>query len=182
MEKEKIAIMGMGYVGLTLSVVLAKNGFEVYGIEIEKEVVENLKKGEPHFHEKRLKAILRQQLRLNNLKICESFPNEKIDIYIICVGTPLKKESKTSNIDYIRDVVLNVAGHMKRGSLIILRSTIPVGTSRSVVLHLLEKQSGLKAGKDFYFAFAPERTIEGNAILELETNPQIIGGFDERSV
>jgi UDP-N-acetyl-D-mannosaminuronic acid dehydrogenase len=71
---------------------------------------------------------------------------------------------------------------MNQNSLIILRSTVPVGTSRNVVLPLLEKQSGLKAGKDFPFAFAPERTIEGNAILELETNPQIIGGFDEKSV
>ena len=174
--------MGMGYVGLTLSVVLAKNGFKVYGIEIKKEIVENLKKGIPHFHEKRLKALLRQQQKLGNLKIRESLPNAKIDIYIICVGTPLKKESGTPNIDYIRNIVVNVANHMNQNSLIILRSTVPVGTSRNVVLPLLEKQSGLQAGKDFSFAFAPERTIEGNAILELETNPQIIGGFDEKSV
>jgi UDP-N-acetyl-D-mannosaminuronic acid dehydrogenase len=87
----EIAIMGMGYVGLTLSVVLAKNGFKVYGIETKKEIVENLKGGNPHFHEKRLKALLRQQQKLGNLKICESLPNDKIDIYIICVGTPFKK-------------------------------------------------------------------------------------------
>lgn len=183
-DKKEIAIIGMGYVGLTLSVVLTKNGFKVYGIEIKKEIVENLKKGNPHFHEKRLKPLLRQQQKLGNLKIRESLPNsnDKIDIYIICVGTPLKKESRTPNIDYIRNVVVSVANHMNQNSLIILRSTVPVGTSRNVVLPLLEKQSGLKAGKDFSFAFAPERTIEGNAILELETNPQIIGGFDEKSV
>jgi UDP-N-acetyl-D-mannosaminuronic acid dehydrogenase len=182
LSKKEIAIMGMGYVGLTLSVVLAKNGFEVYGIEVKKEIVKNLKKGIPHFHEKRLKALLRQQQKLGNLEICESLPNNKIDIYIISVGTPLKKESRAPNVDYIRNVVVNVANHMNQNSLIILRSTVPVGTSRNVVLSLLEKQSGFKAGKDFSFAFAPERTIEGNAILELETNPQIIGGFDEKSV
>ena len=182
LDKKDIAIMGMGYVGLTLSVVLAKNGFKVYGIEVKKEIVENLKKGNPHFHEKRLKALLRQQQKLGNLKIRESLPNDKIDIYIICVGTPLKKESKTPDIDYIRNAVVDVANHMNKNSLIILRSTVPVGTSRNIVLPLLEKQSGLKAGKDFSFAFAPERTIEGKAILELETNPQIIGGIDEKSV
>jgi UDP-N-acetyl-D-mannosaminuronic acid dehydrogenase len=179
---KEIAIVGMGYVGLTLLVVLAKNGFEVYGIEIKKEIVENLKKGNPQFHEKRLKALLRQQQKLGNLKILESLPNDKIDIYIICVGTPLKNESRTPNMDYIMNVVVNVANHMYKNSLIILRSTVPVGTSRNIVLPLLEKQSGLKAGKDFSFAFAPERTIEGNAIAELETNSQIIGGFNEKSV
>jgi len=181
-DKKEIAIMGMGYVGLTLLVVLAKNGFNVYGIDIKKEIVENLKKGIPHFHEKRLKTLLRHQLMLGNLKICDSLPNEKIDVYIICVATPLKKESRTPNIDYIRDVMVDVANHMNQNSLIILRSTVPVGTSRNVVLPLLEKQSGLKAGKDFSLAVAPERTVEGKAILELETNPQIIGGFDEKSV
>jgi UDP-N-acetyl-D-mannosaminuronic acid dehydrogenase len=181
-DKKEIAIMGMGYVGLTLSVVFAKNGFKVYGIEVKKEIVENLKKGNPPFHEKRLKALLRQQQKVGNLKIHDSLPNDKIDIYIICVGTPLKKESRTPNIDYIKNVVVNVANHMNQNSLIILRSTVPVGASRNIVLPLLEKQSGIKAGKDFSFAFAPERTIEGNAISELETNSQIIGGFDEKSV
>lgn len=178
---KEIAIMGMGYVGLTLSVVLAKNGFKVFGIDIKKEIVENLKKGIPHFHEKRLKALLRQQQKLGNIEIHEYLPNEEIDIYIICVGTPLKKESKTPNIDYIRNVVVNVANHMNQNSLIVLRSTVPVGTSRNVVIPLLEKYSGLQVGKDFSFAFAPERTIEGNAISELEINPQIIGGFNEKS-
>lgn len=182
MNKKEIAIMGMGYVGLTLSVVLAKNGFKVYGIEVKKEIVENLKSGKPHFHETRLEALLRQQQKLGNLKIHESLPNEEIDVYIISVGTPLKKGNRTPNIDYIRNVVVNVANNLNQNSLIILRSTVPVGTSRNIVLPLLEKQSGLKAGKDFSFAFAPERTIEGNAIVELETNPQIIGGFDEKSV
>lgn len=182
MDKQKIAVMGMGYVGLTLAVVLAKNGFKVYGIEINKEIVENLKKGIPHFHEKRLDSFLRHQLMLGNLKICDSLPNEKIDVYIICVATPLKKESKTPNIDYVGNVLVNVANHMKQISLIILRSTVPVGTARNVVLPLLEKQSGLKAGEDFLLAVAPERTAEGRAIVELETNPQIIGGLDEKSV
>lgn len=174
--------MGMGYVGLTLSVVLARNGFIVYGIEVKKEIVENLKKGVPSFHETRLNILLDRVQKLGNLEIFESLPNKKIDTYIICVGTPLKKEDKTPNVDYIKNCVVDVANHTNRDSLIILRSTVPVGTSRNFVLPLLEKNSGLKAGKDFSFSFAPERTIEGKAILELETNPQIIGGFDEKSL
>jgi UDP-N-acetyl-D-mannosaminuronic acid dehydrogenase len=182
MNKKVIAIMGMGYVGLTLSVVLARKGFKIYGVETNKEVVKNLKAGIPHFHEKQLKTLLIQQQRLENLNVSESLPEEKIDVYMICVGTPLNKETKEPNLNYIRNVISDVAKHMDRGSLVILRSTVPVGASRSIVIPSLERGSGLKAGEDFSFAAAPERTIEGKAIQELEENSQIIGGFDEKSV
>jgi len=183
MYEKRIAVIGMGYVGLTLSVVLARNGFKIYGIESKKDIVQNLRSSIPYFHEARLKVLLDQVQRLGNLEICESFSSEtKIDTYIICVGTPLKKEDKTPNIEYIKNCVVDVANHMNRDCLVILRSTVPVGVSRNFVIPLLEEESGLNVGRDFSFAFAPERTIEGKAIVELETNPQIIGGFDEKSV
>jgi UDP-N-acetyl-D-mannosaminuronic acid dehydrogenase len=180
-SKKEIAVLGLGYVGLTLSVVLARRGFKVYGVDINKGIVNQLRKGEPHFYERGLEILLKQQLELRNLEIFESLPNKKIDTYIICVATPLQKKTKKPDVGYIRNVVIDVARHMDRGSLVILRSTVPVGGSRNIVLSLLEKHSGFKAGKDFSFVYAPERTIEGEAILELEKNPQIIGGFDEKS-
>lgn len=168
--------------GLTLSTVLAKSRFNVYGIETKKDVAESLKRGIPHFHEKRLKSLLIRQQEFGYLKICESLPDNRFDTYIICVGTPLVKERETPDVDHIRNCVLEVANHMGKNSLVVLRSTVPVGISRNFVLPLLEEHSGLKAGKDFSLAFAPERTVEGNAISELQTNPQIVGGFDEKSV
>lgn len=179
---KKIAIMGMGYVGLTLAVVLAKHNFCIYGIEINTSVIEQLKAGKPHFQEKGLKALLKQQMIKGNLKLNEKLPDEDMDAYIISVGTPLNKETKAPNIDYIQNVLTDVGKHMKKGALIILRSTVPVGLSKSQAIPLLEQFSGLKIGEDFSFVFAPERTIEGKALIELETNSQIIGGYDEKSI
>jgi UDP-N-acetyl-D-mannosaminuronic acid dehydrogenase len=182
MRDKKIAIMGMGYVGLTLSVVLARRGFKVYGIEINRSVAQDLKNGRPHFHENRLEVLLKEQQRLGGLEILESLPDCGIDVYIVSVGTPLKKGTKEPNMEHIKNVTSSVAVHMKKGSMVALRSTVPVGTSRNVVIPLLEEKSGLKAGRDFSFVFSPERTMEGKAILELEENPQIIGGLDEESL
>lgn len=178
-----VAVMGMGYVGLTLSVVLARNGIKVHGIEVNEEVVSQLKEGVPHFQESGLQNLLINQQRNGMLHIETMLPKDvEIDAYIISVGTPLKEGSNEPNIDYIRNVVRDVARHMSPGSLVILRSTVPVGVSRNVVIPILEEESGLKVGKDFHFSFAPERTIEGKAIIELEENSQIIGGFDQESV
>ena len=178
-----VAVMGMGYVGLTLSVVLARNGIKVHGIEVNEEVVSQLKEGVPHFQESGLQNLLINQQRNGMLDIETMLPEgEEIDAYIISVGTPLKSGSNEPNIEYIRNVVRDVARHLSPGSLVILRSTVPVGVSRNVVIPILEEESGLKVGKDFHFSFAPERTIEGKAIIELEENSQIIGGFDQESV
>jgi UDP-N-acetyl-D-mannosaminuronic acid dehydrogenase len=183
MERVKsIAVVGMGYVGLTLSVILAKHGFKVYGVEISKDVAAQLRQGIPHFKENGLQSLLQHQQRLGNLEVLDKMPDAPIDAYIISVGTPLIKESKQPNINYIQYSIADVAKHMKPGALVILRSTVPVGLSRKLVIPKLEELSGLKVGKDFSFVFAPERTIEGKALIELESNSQIIGGFDERSV
>jgi len=179
---KNIAIMGMGYVGLTLSVILAKKGFKTYGVEINKDVVNKLKRGEPHFQEKGLKALLKHQQMIGNLVIQEKLKDEDIDAYIISVGTPLLKGEKKPNTEYIKNVLKDVGKHMKKGALVALRSTVPVGLSREQAIPAIEEASGLKIGKDFSFIFAPERTAEGKALIELESNPQIIGGYDENSV
>tara|TARA_B100002052_G_scaffold298464_1_gene332020 strand:+ start:1495 stop:2856 length:1362 start_codon:yes stop_codon:yes gene_type:complete len=178
-----VAVMGMGYVGLTLSVVLARNGIKVHGIEVNEDVVSQLKSGIPHFQESGLQNLLINQQSRGMLEIESKLQDGvEIDAYIISVGTPLNKGTNEPNIDYIKNVVRDVARHMSPGSLVILRSTVPVGVSREIVIPILEHESGLKVGKEFYFSFAPERTIEGKAIIELEENSQIIGGFDQESV
>ena len=88
---KKIAILGLGYVGLTLSLVLSKKGFRVYGIENNKIVSEMLTKGVPHFYESGLKDILVVQLSNSNFSIHSNVDNLDADIYIVTVGTPLDK-------------------------------------------------------------------------------------------
>ena len=109
-----VAIMGMGYVGLTFSVVLAKRGFKVYAVEVNPDIVVSLRRGVPHFQEKGLTSLLQHQQRLGNLEVLEALPDCRIDAYVICVGTPLKQGAHEPNVDYITSVVKDVGGVAER--------------------------------------------------------------------
>lgn len=103
------------------------------------------------------------------------------DIYIITVGTPILKPSLEPDLNYVGRAATEVSKVLKKGDMVILRSTVPVGTTRDVVLPILEKGNNLQAGQDFDLAFCPERTVEGKALKELRELPQIIGGLNEQS-
>ncbi|MBF0270609.1 MAG: nucleotide sugar dehydrogenase [Magnetococcales bacterium] len=174
---DTIAVMGMGYVGMTLAVILAEIGYNVYGIEINSSVVTQLRQGNPHFFEENLDVRLRHQLARKTLHIESGVPDIPIDIFVISVGTPLLPGQHIPNLDHIQEVVKDVGKHLKKGAMVLIRSTVPMGLSRNIVLPLLERISGLKGGEDFYLAFTPERTIEGKALTELRNNPQVVGGL-----
>jgi len=176
MAVKKICIVGMGYVGLTLACVLADKGFKVYGFEIKKEVVDNLNQGLPHFHEKGLDVLLKKHLK-KNLIIGDTLPEESQDVFVISVGTPIDKQTRKPILDYVKNAASQVASVMADETLIILRSTVPVGVTRKTVKPVLDQSQ-----KKYYLAFCPERTIEGKALKELTELPQIIGGLDEGSV
>lgn len=173
---EKIGIIGMGRVGLTLALTLASAGFKVLGVEREEKIVQSLNKGKPHFYEKGLETLLKKHLENNDLRIVTKI-EEAQEAYIICVGTPIDKTTKRVIIQPLIRATEEVARWVKNEDLIVLRSTVPVGTTRNIVLPILERTQ-----KSFYLAYCPERTIEGKALLELRELPQIIGGLDERSV
>lgn len=177
-----VGILGLGYVGLTLSTVLADIGFPVVGIDRDSELIADLKKGKPHFHEKGLEKMLASvDKRPRPPQYQVGLPQPCADIYVVTVGTPIKRPSLEPNLDHVRSAAREVAGSLRRGNLVILRSTVPVGTTRNVVLPVLEQTSGLKVGVDFDLAFCPERTIEGKALRELRELPQVIGGYNEAS-
>lgn len=179
MNNNKICVMGMGYVGLTLSVVLSEVGYEVYGIDINKDVIDELRKGKPHLFEKNLKVRLQQQTRNNNIQFFTEAPDIYYGTIIISVGTPLRKENKEPDLSFLHQVINDVSHLIQKGTLVCMRSTIPVGCARSDILPVFEKISGLKVGDDFYLASTPERTVEGNALKELRENSQIVGGITE---
>ena len=177
-EPKKICVVGLGYVGLTLSVVLAEKGFQVYGVETNSGLVEQLKNGKPHFHERGLEVLLKKFIN-KNLFISTEIPQDtQMDVFIISVGTPLDKTTKKPIISHIESAVTDVAKNLRPGGLVVLRSTVPVGLTRSFVLPTLQKHQNER----FYLAFAPERTIEGKALSELKYLPQIVGGLDEESL
>ena len=179
-----VVVMGMGYVGFTLALVLADRGFQTTGFDIDQKKIDLLNDGKSYIHERGLDELFSRQLNNNFLPSAE-LPEDG-DVYIISVGTPVVQQEGMDmpgpRLDYLESASRMVGEKLKRGNLVILRSTVPVGTTREVVLPMLEEASGLKAGIDFHLSFAPERTAEGKAVKELRSLPQIIGGFNEESV
>lgn len=176
-----VEVYGLGFVGLTLSVALASRGHVVTAVDSNVELVEQLKDGKPHVHEPRLGDMLEQSLRDENLKIVSEAPNDHHRVVIIAVGTPVDQFGNVS-LKALENVCRVVGKRLQSGDLVMPRSTIPVGTCRGLVKDILEAESGLTVGRDFHLVFAPERTVEGKAIQELTSLPQIVGGYSSKCV
>lgn len=179
-RSREIMVVGLGYVGLTLALVLAENGFSVRGYDIDRNLLEQLRHKQAPFFEKGLQNFLDTHIG-HKLRLTDSLDSANADIYVITVGTPIIKATKQPNVDHIRKAVAGIGRKLKKNDLVILRSTVPLGCTRKVVLPLLEETSGLTAGEDFHLAFCPERTAEGRALEELVKLPQIVGGLDAHS-
>ena len=175
-----IGIVGLGYVGLTLGLTLADLGFRVKGYEIKKEVADSIRKGKPHFFEHGLDRLLKDHMNKNFRVVPDFNGGNNADVYFIAVGTPLDDQNKP-NLSHLASAARTTGRVLKKGDAVILRSTVPIGTTRNIVAPILEQESGLKAGEEFLLAFAPERTIEGKALEELRTLPQVIGGINRSS-
>ena len=166
-----VCVLGLGYVGLTLAATMASVGFRVWGIEIRPQVVADLRKGRPHFHEPGLQDHLSRTVESGALTVHESIPADcDATVYIITVGTPLGPNGR-ARLDMIEHTAREVAGAMPPNALVVLRSTVRLGTTRNVVAPILEA-----TGRAYDLAFCPERTLEGSALKELRTLPQIVGG------
>ncbi len=169
-----VCILGLGYVGLTLASTMAAVGFRVWGVEVRKDVVEGLRHGQPHFHEPGLADQLSRVLESGAFSVHTSVPADcQATVFIITVGTPLGADKRVRT-DMIEHVAGEVAAAMPASALVVMRSTVRLGTTRTIVAPILDA-----AGKSYDLAFCPERTLEGVAIQELRILPQIIGGGSE---
>lgn len=172
---KKVCIIGLGYVGLTLAVAMAEVGFEVYGVERDEHVVEVVRSGRAHFSELGLDERLARQVAAGRLVASCEWPQPgENSVYIITVGTPLM--NGVTNLNAIRSVTMSISGLIKSGDMVILRSTVRVGVSRELVKPILDA-----VVPNFSLAFCPERTLEGKALVELRSLPQIVGGVDNTS-
>jgi UDP-N-acetyl-D-mannosaminuronic acid dehydrogenase len=168
-----IGVIGLGYVGLTLATVLAETGSKVIGVEKRSDVVDQTNAGIPHFSEPGLPEALSRVVKAGSLVAAERLNSqESCDTYIITVGTPLSSEGIVRT-DMIEAASREVAANMRGGALVILRSTVKVGTTRDVVSPILAA-----SGERFGIAMCPERTLEGEALQELRELPQIVGADD----
>lgn len=176
-EDTSICIVGMGFVGLTLGVALADVGYNIYGVEKNPEILNQLCAGEPHFFEPGLKKSMSKNQERGKLIFSASMPdNWTGGVFIVTVGTPLL-DDLSINLSGIKSACEQINSVLNEGDLIIFRSTLAVGVTRSVALPYLNSSQ-----KGFDLAFCPERTLEGNALQELKTLPQIISGLSERAV
>lgn len=178
----RVVVVGLGFVGLTLACVSARKGFETVGIEKESSKRALLAKGEDYLGEPGLLELLAEHSgkhltfasELGNLV---DLPPGRKNIYIICVGTPLGVDNEANLADFL-NVINDLSLKIRQGDVLILRSTLPVGTTRAVA-KLVEDSTNLRVGQDFFVASAPERTVEGNAVKEISTLPQLVGGVTE---
>lgn len=171
-QNHEIAIIGLGYVGLTLATVCAEVGMDVLGAEIRPDVVDRINAGKPHFTETGLDDALSRVVSAGRLRASVGLdPDRAADVYVITVGTPLDQFGR-ARIDMIEAATRDVARNMPDGALVILRSTVKVRTSATIVAPILRA-----SGKSFDLAMCPERTLGGKALRELRELPQIVGGL-----
>lgn len=174
---EEVCIVGLGYVGLTLAVAMAEAGYRVHGVEKSERIRKCIVAGRAHFTETGLDAPLSKHIRDGRLTCRDVLPASGIaSVYIITVGTPLTKNGAV-DLHSLEDVLEGLAGVLRDDDAIILRSTVKVGTCRSFVKTKLDA-----TGRSYSLAYCPERTLEGKALQELKSLPQIVSGIDTASV
>ena len=176
---KKIVVLGIGYVGLPLAIMLAKVGYKVTGVDINKKTVKTIREGSLPIKEKHIETIfndgkVKQNFRVSD-KPCEA------DVFIVCVQSPLDSVSKLPDLSYIVSAIESINPFLKKGNLIIVESTLPPFTCRKVITPLIENGTKLKVGEDIFLAHCPERVMPGEAFYELIHNNRIIGGINPKS-
>lgn len=175
----RVGVVGLGYVGLPLAVAFARRGFKVVGLERDPRRAASLRKGRSYIEDVPSKELASLMKRGALTIDSDGASVGRLDAVLICVQTPLRK-TKEPDISGIVEVCRGLAKRIKRDTLVVLESTTYPGTTREAVLPELEA-SGLRAGKDFWLAFSPERVDPGNARWKIENTPKVVGGIDPRS-
>ena len=170
----RLGVIGLGYVGLPLTVEMAEVGFQVTGLDVDRTKVDTINAGESYIPDVATDA-LGEMVRTGRLQATQSLDTiEQLDTISICVPTPLGK-SRDPDLSYILAAVEAVGTYLRPGQLIVLESTTYPGTTLEVVLPVLER-SGLRVGEDFFLAFSPERVDPGNPTYTTKSIPKVIGG------
>ena len=177
-----VMVVGLGYVGLPSAAVIADNGFNVIGYDINKLAVNKINKGEVHIAEEGLESLVKKVVNLNKLRATTN--PEQADIFLITVPTPITRKKK-ADISYVESSVSAIAPILKHGDLIILESTSPVGTTERVCNLIQSLRPDIKCpsktnqSSDIFVAYSPERILPGQTIKELISNSRVVGGISE---
>jgi UDP-N-acetyl-D-mannosaminuronic acid dehydrogenase len=181
-KSAKITVVGLGRVGLPIGTVFAKAGYPVTGVDNNKKIVNAVLSPKFSSKETGIQELIRKFVKNGRLDATNDVVKavKPANIVIICVQTPLNKAADP-NLKYLQDACTAVGKSLSKKKLVILESTVPPRTTRDFAAPILEKNSNLKCGKDFWLVHCPERIAPGKAIQELNENARIVGGFDSES-
>lgn len=188
-NRQKIVVVGLGYIGLPTASMLATKGHQVLGVDVNETAVNTINSGKIHIVEPDLDILVRSAVNSGNLKA--SLVPEEADTFILAVPTPfmaIDGNPKAPDISYIEAATRAIAPYLQPGNLIILESTSPVGTTERIAEIVAELRPELAAGsqqpatsRQIFIAHCPERVLPGHIIRELVDNDRIIGGIDKAS-
>ncbi|MBC2159654.1 nucleotide sugar dehydrogenase [Listeria booriae] len=171
----KIAVIGLGYIGLPTAIMFANHGQQVIGIDVKEDAVNMLNEGRIHIEEPGLQAELHQALLFGNFRA--QLEVEPADVFIIAVPTPNRPDVYLScDLTHVKDAVRKTLSFLQKGNVLILESTIAPRTTEDVVKPMLE-EAGFTVGEDIFLVHCPERVLPGKIIHELVHNNRIIGGL-----
>jgi UDP-N-acetyl-D-mannosaminuronic acid dehydrogenase len=175
LENKRVCVIGLGYIGLPTAALLASKGFQVLGVDILPSVVETINLGNIHIIEPELDKYVKNGVNDGFLKA--SLTPDFSDVFIIAVPTPFHA-GFIPNIDYVISAAKSIAPYVKKGNLVILESTSPVGTTEKLAKTL--EDNGVNIN-EIFVAHCPERVLPGQVMRELVENDRIVGGIDEKS-
>ncbi len=174
--REKVVVIGTGYVGLPAALMWAKAGLTVVGVDINENLVSAINERTLLLNEQELRDLLADPEVQSHL-IAQHTPTQG-DVFVIAVPTPVDPLRKVADLAAVRDAVQAIAPFLRPGNLVILESTVPPATCRSVVKPLLEQLTGLKVPEQIMLAHCPERILPGDIFKEIVWNDRLIGGMD----
>ncbi|MHA1423966.1 MAG: nucleotide sugar dehydrogenase [Candidatus Thorarchaeota archaeon] len=184
MNDKNLVVVGLGYVGLPVAARFAEEGFNVTGIDVIQEKVEVINKGGCPIEgdEPGLAELVKKVVQSGSLRTSLDYDAiQKADYVLIVVETPFDLRSKEPYYSSLRSASKSVGQNLSKGTLVVVESTVAPGTSSNIVLPILEEESGLKGGVDFFLATAPERVMPGKLLHNLNNLDRTIGGINEES-
>jgi len=170
-------VLGLGNIGLPTAALIASRGHRVLGVDVNPSKIRL--ESRIQSLEVEVRRWVSEALQSGRFRVSTAV--EDADVFVICVPTPHDPERPESDLHDFRCACDQVAKVLCGGNLVIIESTVPVGTTRGVAMPILERESGLVAGRDFYLAFCPERAMPGRLAEELVQNARVVGGIHPRS-
>lgn len=176
-SKQTVCIIGLGYIGLPTASILASNGFNVHGVDVNPRVVDIINQGQIHIEEPGLQTVVHAAIHSGNFRA--SLTPTHADVFILAVPTPITHD-KRADLSYVEAAARSILPYLKAGDLVLLESTSPPRTTEDILAPILA-QSGLTIGEDLFLAYSPERVLPGRILKELIENSRVIGGINRAS-